>query len=50
MNNTLVALLAANMGATLTSEFAADICIAAECLDRLAPRESIALILTCPSH
>ncbi|GAB1719034.1 MAG: GCN5-related N-acetyltransferase [Nitrosospira sp.] len=44
MNNTLVALLSANMGATLTSEFSADICIAAECLDRLAPRESIALI------
>lgn len=44
MNNTLVALLAANMGAILTPEFAADICIAAGRLDRLAPGENIALI------
>jgi GNAT superfamily N-acetyltransferase len=44
MNNLLVALLAANMGSTLSPELAADICVAAECLDTLVPRENIALI------
>jgi hypothetical protein len=34
MNNTLIALLAANMGDMLSPELAADICVAAECLDR----------------
>jgi hypothetical protein len=45
MNNTLVALLAANMGNVLSSDLAADICVAAECLDRLVPMENIALIM-----
>jgi hypothetical protein len=44
MNNRLVALLAANMGNVLSPEIAADICVAADCLDRLVPMENIALI------
>jgi hypothetical protein len=44
MNNTLIALLAANMGDMLSPELAADICVAAECLDRVVPMENITLI------
>jgi hypothetical protein len=44
MNNRLVALLAANMGNALSPELAADICVAADCFDRLVPMGHIALI------
>jgi hypothetical protein len=44
MNNTLITLLAANMGNVLSPELAADICVAADCLDRLVPMEDITLI------
>ena len=44
MNNTLVALLAANMGNALSPELAADICVAAGRLDRLVPAENIARV------
>ncbi|HVW65200.1 MAG TPA: hypothetical protein VHB01_09300 [Nitrosospira sp.] len=44
MNNMLIELLVANMGNTLTPEFAADICVAAERLDNLVPTENIALV------
>jgi hypothetical protein len=44
MNNTLITLLADNMGNVLSPELAADICVAAERLDRLVPMENITSI------
>jgi len=41
VNNELISLLRANLGAVLSAELAADICVAASVVPRLIPSEAI---------